>query len=370
MAEHAVTDDQAIDLLRDLVAIPSPSYAEREAVEFLARWMGAHGYEQAFRDEAGNAVGVRGEGPFTLVLLGHIDTFGGFPPVRVADGKLYGRGAVDAKGALAAFAAAGARATLPDGLRLVVVGAVEEEAPTSAGARHAGQAYRADACIIGEPSQWDRLTLGYKGRLVLRWAWRGALAHSAADVPTAAERAVAYWEQVRAYAAAVNAGRRGLFDRLDATLQDLNTAQDGAFGQATMTVGFRLPPDLTPDALCAALPAADGADLTPYGQEVAFVAPKDNFLTRALRGAIRAQGGQPAFVLKTGTSDMNIVGPAWGCPIVAYGPGDSALDHTPDEHLDLDEYLRAIKVLEGALRGLPPQPCRAAGGRPAQEGGV
>jgi LysW-gamma-L-lysine carboxypeptidase len=46
---------------------------------------------------------------------------------------------------------------------------------------------------------------------------------------------------------------------------------------------------------------------------------------------------------------MNIVGPAWGCPIVAYGPGDSALDHTPDEHLDLAEYERAIDVLARVL---------------------
>ncbi|MBV9788133.1 MAG: acetyl-lysine deacetylase, partial [Chloroflexi bacterium] len=40
---------------------------------------------------------------------------------------------------------------------------------------------------------------------------------------------------------------------------------------------------------------------------------------------------------------------AWRCPIVAYGPGDAALDHTPDEHIVLEEYLRAIRVLEMAL---------------------
>ena len=49
---------------------------------------------------------------------------------------------------------------------------------------------------------------------------------------------------------------------------------------------------------------------------------------------------------------MNIVGPVWNCPIFAYGPGDSALDHTPDEHIDLDEYLRAIRVLTQALSRL------------------
>ncbi len=46
---------------------------------------------------------------------------------------------------------------------------------------------------------------------------------------------------------------------------------------------------------------------------------------------------------------MNVVGPAWQCPIVAYGPGDSSLDHTPNEHLSLEEYWKAVKVVEGTL---------------------
>jgi len=49
---------------------------------------------------------------------------------------------------------------------------------------------------------------------------------------------------------------------------------------------------------------------------------------------------------------MNVVGPAWRCPILAYGPGDSSLDHTPEEHVELAEYLRAINVLELALQHL------------------
>jgi LysW-gamma-L-lysine carboxypeptidase len=61
---------------------------------------------------------------------------------------------------------------------------------------------------------------------------------------------------------------------------------------------------------------------------------------------------QPGFVVKTGTSDMNVVAPVWQCPIVAYGPGDSALDHTPHERLDLDEYWTAVQVLEATLRQL------------------
>jgi LysW-gamma-L-lysine carboxypeptidase len=49
---------------------------------------------------------------------------------------------------------------------------------------------------------------------------------------------------------------------------------------------------------------------------------------------------------------MNVVGPAWKCPTLAYGPGDSRLDHSPDEHLPLDEYQRAIDVLSHVLASL------------------
>ena len=63
-------------------------------------------------------------------------------------------------------------------------------------------------------------------------------------------------------------------------------------------------------------------------------------------------GREPAFKVKTGTSDMNVVGPVWNCPIVAYGPGDSSLDHTPNEHISLEEYGRAIDVLADVLATL------------------
>ncbi|MYE26875.1 MAG: M20/M25/M40 family metallo-hydrolase, partial [Chloroflexi bacterium] len=80
-----------------------------------------------------------------------------------------------------------------------------------------------------------------------------------------------------------------------------------------------------------------------------FSGDRNSALSRQFRRAIRASGGVPRFVNKTGTSDMNIVGPRWNCPIAAYGPGDSALDHTPNEHTNLDDYLRAIDVLTSVL---------------------
>ena len=68
--------------------------------------------------------------------------------------------------------------------------------------------------------------------------------------------------------------------------------------------------------------------------------------------SLREEGIAARFVVKTGTSDMNLAGPAWRCPILTYGPGDASLDHTPNEHIILDDYLRAVRVLERALRML------------------
>ena len=78
---------------------------------------------------------------------------------------------------------------------------------------------------------------------------------------------------------------------------------------------------------------------------------KRNPLVRAISGGIRRQGSVPVFKKKTGTSDMNIFC-AWNCPIIAYGPGDSAYDHAPDEQLDLSEYQSAILVLKHCLARL------------------
>ncbi|MFO7322269.1 MAG: [LysW]-lysine hydrolase [Chloroflexota bacterium] len=343
------------ELLRRLVEIYSPSREEAPAVRYLTDWMAAHGY-RAFVDEAGNACGHRGpeNAPHTLVLLGHIDTYPGQLPVFERDGLLYGRGSVDAKGSLCAFAETGAQANLPEGWRLVVIGAVEEEIATSKGAYHARDRYCPDLCIIGEPSGAERITLGYKGRLLIDFTLSRPVAHTARPEPSVASMAVQFWNDIQFWADKVNDGCERYFDQLMPDLRAINTSSDYLTETATLTVGFRLPPRLSPDAVLeavAALAPAD-AELRGYSAEHAYLGDKNNALVRGMLAAIRAQGARPSFVVKTGTSDMNVVGARWPCPIIAYGPGDSNLDHTPEEHLSLAEYAQAVATLRHFIEGL------------------
>lgn len=388
----------ALELIRGLVAIRSLSREEREASGWLVARMRDAGFERAFVDEAGNAVGELGAtaASRTLLLLGHIDTVPGDIPVRIESTPegdvLFGRGSVDAKGPLATFVAAAARvgadwARAAD-VRLVVVGAVEEEAATSRGARFIASRFDGKAepvptaCVIGEPSHWHRITLGYKGRLLLDLTARQPMAHTAGPDASVAAVVVDVWNWVTAHAAAANHGRTKAFDHLSPSLRRFITATTvDMIETVDSQIAWRLPPGLDVHTMVAdlltwlaahldvaapsiaATELLSGAAVTLSGPRTSMTlrfrgaeqpwrGDRQNVLVRSFLHAIRSvdASAQPGFVMKTGTSDMNVVGPLWQCPILAYGPGDSALDHTPHEHLSLDEYWRAIEVLERAIR--------------------
>src|SRR5881628_3183269 len=206
-----------VDLVRGLVAIASVSRQEGDAVEWLVARMAERGFRVSV-DDAGNAVGEIGDGPTHVVLLGHIDTVPGDIPVRIEGDELVGRGAVDAKGPLAAFVAAATQPVV--GVRVTVVGAVEEESPTSAGARHRATETAPDWCVIGEPSGWDAVTVAYKGRLTLEVALSREARHGAAPGPTIAEEALGLWYRMRD-SASPRATTARSFERLDCRLEGI-----------------------------------------------------------------------------------------------------------------------------------------------------
>ncbi len=343
----------AFDTLIELVNHYSPSGQERGAVEWLVGRMKSLGYANAFMDEAGNAVGVMGAGPRQVVLLGHIDTVPGEIKVEQISNLLYGRGAVDAKGPLACFVDAVAQLGAVEGWQFVVIGAVEEERESD-GARSLVDKYRPDFLIVGEPNRWDRVALGYKGSAWAEVTVRREQSHTASGEETAAEAAVRLWEAIRMRAAAFNEGRGRLFDQVLPTLRAIEAGEEAFAQWARLRLGARLPLEVPPDAWYAWLDEiAAEAEVARVGVAVpAWVCEKNTPLVRALVAAIRSQGGTPSFVYKTGTADLNIVAPAWRCPAVVYGPGDSSLDHTPNEHISLEEYGRAVAVLCAALRAL------------------
>ncbi len=354
-----MTDRDAIDLLRSMVSTPSVSGDEAALAALLVDAM-HHAGLNAVIDHAGNAIGATSGDPTRsqpdttdVVLLGHMDTVPGDVPVREDGGRLYGRGSVDAKGPLAAFVAAASRVEMPEGARLVVIGAVEEETPTSRGARAVIDRYSPAACIIGEPSGTDGVTIGYKGRLVVRYSLVRSSAHTAGPALSAADEGIRWWQGVLDDCRGLWPGGSSPFESLQANVRSLSTNHDGLADRVEVVAGFRLPPGLEPERLEEVCTRhAREATVEFVGRERAVVADRGSVLVRALNAGVRALGSRPRLLLKTGTSDMNVVAPSWRCPIAAYGPGDSGLDHTPDEHVEIDAFVRSIRVLTHALPAL------------------
>ncbi len=120
-------EDQVPQTLLGLVRQYSPTGQEQAAVNWLVQHMKVLGFDQAYADPTGSAIGIKGSGQKQLVLLGHIDTVPGEIQIRLTDDNLYGRGSVDAKGPLAAFVDAAAGINVHPDWQVIVVGAVGEE---------------------------------------------------------------------------------------------------------------------------------------------------------------------------------------------------------------------------------------------------
>jgi [amino group carrier protein]-lysine/ornithine hydrolase len=368
-----MTPPQGIALLEQALRIKSLTGQEHQLAEHLRVDMEARGFAASV-DGAGNAVGVIGSGPRKLVLMGHMDTVPGDVPIRYEDGALYGRGAVDAKGPLCCFilAAEAAKGAIEaSDWQVIVIGATEEESAYSKGANHAASRYTPEMCIIGEPSGSTAVTLGYKGRLLVEASFQRGSQHTAAPGPSVSESALWLWEHIRGYSQTFNEGKERAFDQILPSLRRVTSHDDGLLEVCQVTVGLRLPLDFSPQDMerevRAWLERAKESLFPPglsfsfrfIGPEAAWVSEKTSPLARAFVTAIRAEKVRPAFKYKTGTADFNVVGPLWGCPIVAYGPGDSSLDHTPNEHVPIEEFDRGVRVLERALKTLVSEPALA-----------
>lgn len=349
---------QRYQTLIGLVDHYSPTGHVDHAADWFVQRMKNLGFTHSFRDGFGNPTGVMGSGEKQIVLLGHIDTVPGEIPIEIRGKTLVGRGSVDAKGPLAAFSDAVAEVGEWNDWQLVVIGAVDEEGESNA-ARYLLDQYHPEYVIIGEPSDWRRITIGYKGSAHTKVSVSQPLSHSAGQETTSCEKTVQVWNKIKDWVSDYNHQYQRAFEQIMPSLMAMQSGNDGFIEWANLEISTRLPINISPQAW------EQQIRLLTQDQQVglhfsihpipAYLANKNTSLVRAFLSAIRSQEGQPGFVVKTGTSDMNIVAPVWQCPTLAYGPGDSSLDHTPDEHLDLEEYDKAVDVLKKAIRMLVKQ---------------
>lgn len=339
-----MTVSPEVELLYRMVDIPSPSGQEAALASFLAGAASRLGLESTV-DGVGNVLASTGtgHGP-TILLLSHLDTVDDPLPASLCGDRVAGRGAVDAKGPLAAMLLAAARRPEFPG-RLVVAGAVEEEVPGSRGATHLRRTLaRPDAVLIGEPSGWSNVVLGYKGILEIGYRVRRPATHPTNPIQKAAEAAAAFWAD--AVAVLGPDASHAAFDQPAATLGHIT----GDLVQASLELSYRLPPGFDAGALVDRLRAfARGGELEVRGGVPGVRTDRRDPVVRALTAGIRRAGGDPRHKLKTATSDMNTVAEVWDVPMAAYGPGDSRLDHCATEHILIDDFLRGITVLTAAL---------------------
>ncbi|WP_050033278.1 [LysW]-lysine hydrolase [Halorubrum halophilum] len=350
-------DTPARKLLYDMVSIPSPSGEEEQAAKRLVDFFEANGRE-AWIDEVGN---VRAPASDAVLLTSHIDTVPGDIPVEVkpaaedeavgepGEPVLWGRGTVDATGPLVAMAVAAVKTGVS------FVGVAGEET-NSRGARHLVEDRDApEAVVNGEPSGWDGVTLGYRGFLAGTYVNTSESGHTSRPEPNAIQHAIDWWHSVEETFDPTD-DDTPVFEQVTTkpVSVDGGLTDDGLAVEATMDVQLRVPPNRTVDEIHELAETELFTGSVHWKEPIPPVmeSPRTE-LARAFRVAIRGAGGDVRLLRKTGTSDMNLFAAAWDCPMVTYGPGDSDLDHAPDERLPLSELDRATAVLSDVCRDRP-----------------
>jgi acetylornithine deacetylase len=375
--------DSAIQFWRALVAIDSvnPSLVPGAAGEgAIAEAIAAHlrtiGMDVELQEAAPgrpNVVGVlegRARGR-SLMLCGHLDTVGvdgmraPFDPVE-RDGRLYGRGAQDMKGGVAAMIDA-ARVVAEEGLpsgRLIVAAVVVEEY-ASLGADALVRRWRADAAVVTEPTDLQ-IAIGHKGFAWFDVETRGRAAHGSRpkDGRDAILRMGRVLQRLEAldrrlqsvpphplmgtaslHASIIDGGRElsSYPDRCTLKLERRTVV-----GETDASVRAEL------DAMLTALRAEDPefeASVAPLFSRPAYEVPRDHELPAALRTAL---GGTSDYCGMSFWTDAAVLGEA-GIPSVLFGPGGAGL-HSTEEYVNVADVLRCRDALASLARAWCAQP--------------
>jgi acetylornithine deacetylase len=375
-----ITRESLAALTCDLVRIPSvnPAIAPDEAhgegamADYVCAWLSERGVN-SWQEEAApgrpNAVAeigapTRPEAP-TLVFCAHLDTVGtagmtipAFEP-RVVGGRIYGRGAYDMKGGVAACMAAGAALAAEGFDGRVLLALVADEEYESIGAADFVRRHRADGCILTEASG-GALILAHRGFVWAEIVTKGRAAHgSRFDIGVSANA------KMGRIIAALDRFDAETLRRREAPLvgpASMHAATvHGGVGLSTyapecsLVVERRTLPGESADQVAEELKrvireAGEEADVTIRTVRAPMRTPADAPLARAVReAAIAVTGAAPHETGVPYWMDAAIFEEA-GVPAVDFGPsGEGA--HEAVEWVDLDSVVRTARVLfEAALR--------------------
>ncbi len=178
-----------VEVLKTLISIKSYSGEEREIAYVIRDFLEENGVDKAFIDSYGNVIGVlRGEGNGKIVFEGHMDVVPPgdleqwrYPPFepKIVDGKIYGRGASDMKGAIAAMISSITLITKPSADIYYVFVPYEENAEGVCFSRAIEETLRItpDLVVLGEATGLN-VYRGHRGRAVIKITVRGISAHA------------------------------------------------------------------------------------------------------------------------------------------------------------------------------------------------
>ena len=368
-------------LLQELIAVPSvnpglaspddPRAGERRLGEFIAGIATRARLDVEFRNVAPDRANVLaalrpgGKTRQRVLLAPHLDTVGGgehsFCP-RAQNGRIYGRGACDTKGSIAAMLSAliqvAGTPNRPRHTEIVFVGLVDEEY-LQAGSRALAQSgYAADLAIVGEPTRLKVVT-AHKGAVWLRIETRGKAAHGAR--PDLGRNAVYEMAKVvevlhREYPQKHLRRRHSLLGPPTISVGSIKGGHQPNIvpAECVITVDRRTVPGETEGRVMAQLQASlrrHGlrAEVRKLHSVPCPALETDARLPLVRRFMAAARQRQPSGVVFF--SDAAVLA-SGGIPSVLFGPGDIAQAHTADEWVEVSQLERAKDILTRFLQSL------------------
>jgi succinyl-diaminopimelate desuccinylase len=355
--------DELVALAERLIGYETSSpESVLECAGFIEGWLDARGIEVESDEVRGLPVlraEVGPEGAPTVVLHGHIDVVPGqtgqFEP-RVEGDRLYGRGAYDMKGALAAMLLSAAAMRDQDAVRvrLGIVGDEESEVEVERGSDHlVDSGFVGDFAITGEPTDLH-IGVEAKGVLALRVDVGGVAAHGATPWlgDNAILRAIEVFRSIESLPFARHSSE--LFDRPSINLgrilggDALNKVPD----RCAIDVDIRYLPDQDQSTVLEQVRGMPGIEVEQLFTRPPAIVDRNLAYVRALRDAAASHhDGEPMSVGRDGASDA-VSFLRVGVPAVEFGPLGEG-HHGPAEWVSISSLHAYRQTLDTFLRSLP-----------------